>query len=314
MRRYIAYAFLLIAILTFVVWVVSQFVQPIIPSTINNGLILFFAALLSVIAVIAGFKDIVELFRLLSDFPHKQETPFIDNVEKTTTPVTIFHNLPQPDYERFIGRQEEIKSIQKLLSPKSRHFVITIDGVGGVGKSALALEVAYKYLRRNSELSSDERFAAIIWTTAKKNVLSGEGVTAKQPALYTLENIYTTIAVSLNREDILSALDDHKNDLIRDALTKQRSLLIVDNLETIDDERVINFIRFVPEPTKVIVTTRHRIDIAYPIRLLGMSESEAKEFTTDECKKKNVEMIIDEINILIRRTARGAFHWRLCGA
>ncbi len=50
---------------------------------------------------------------------------------------------------------------------------------------------------------------------------------------------------------------------MRRALSQQRTLLIVDNLETVDDERVLTFIREVPEPTKVIVTTRHRLDVAY---------------------------------------------------
>ena len=58
----------------------------------------------------------------------------------------ILSNLPQPDYTSFIGRQKELETIQRLLSPKSRHFVITIDGVGGIGKSALALQIAHRYL------------------------------------------------------------------------------------------------------------------------------------------------------------------------
>jgi len=31
-----------------------------------------------------------------------------------------------------------------------------------------------------------------------------------------------------------------------------------------------------PDPTKAIVTTRHRIDVAYPVRLLGMPQAEAR--------------------------------------
>jgi hypothetical protein len=74
----------------------------------------------------------------------------------------VYHNLPQPDYARFVGRKAELKQIRQLLSPKTRHFVVTIDGIGGVGKSALALEVAHTFLRHYDKLPEAERFAAII--------------------------------------------------------------------------------------------------------------------------------------------------------
>ncbi len=39
-----------------------------------------------------------------------------------------------------------------LLSPQHRSWVITIDGIGGIGKSALALEIADNYRRQYYEL------------------------------------------------------------------------------------------------------------------------------------------------------------------
>ena len=50
-----------------------------------------------------------------------------------------FHNLPQPNYGDFVGRETELKDLKRLLLPypKSGHAVITILGVGGVGKSSL---------------------------------------------------------------------------------------------------------------------------------------------------------------------------------
>jgi hypothetical protein len=50
------------------------------------------------------------------------------------------HNLPPRDYERFVGRQPELAELRRLLGPHSRAFVMTIDGIGRIGKSALALE------------------------------------------------------------------------------------------------------------------------------------------------------------------------------
>lgn len=217
-------------------------------------------------------------------------------------PKKVYHNLPRPDYERFVGRKAELKQVRQLLLPQTRHFVVTIDGIGGIGKSALALEVAHSYLRHYDRLPETERFEAIIWTSAKQTVLTGEGIMLRSQSLRTLDDIYTTIAITLEREDIPRARIEEQDELVRQALTRQRTLLVVDNLETVDDERVLAFIREAPAPTKVIVTTRHRLDIAYPVRLVGMEEADALTLTADEAKKKGVTLNDDAARRLYQRT------------
>ncbi|NJN99432.1 MAG: AAA family ATPase [Anaerolineales bacterium] len=217
-------------------------------------------------------------------------------------PKKVYHNLPRPDYERFVGRKAELKQIRQLLLPQTRHFVVTIDGIGGIGKSALALEVAHSYLRHYDRLPETERFEAIIWTSAKQTVLTGEGIILRSQSLRTLDDIYTTIAITLEREDIPRARVEEQDELVRQALTRQRTLLVVDNLETVDDERVLAFIREAPDPTKVIVTTRHRLDIAYPVRLVGMEEVDALTLIADETKKKGVTLNDDAARRLYQRT------------
>ena len=214
----------------------------------------------------------------------------------------VYHNLPQPDYVRFVGRKEELARIRELLSPHSRAWVIVIDGIGGIGKSALALEVAHRYLREFDKLPEEERFQAIIWTSAKAATLTADGIAPRQQITRTLDDIYTTISVALEREDITRARPEEQDNLVRHALTQQRTLLIIDNLETIDDERVNAFLRELPAPTKCIVTTRHRIDVAYPIRLTGMPRKDALTLIAQECEKKGVTLTDEQADLLYRRT------------
>ncbi len=215
----------------------------------------------------------------------------------------IYHNLPQPDYGQFIGREAELAQVMRQLRsyPHSQHALVTIDGVGGVGKSALALEVAHRYLR-DAGSPSGERFDAIIWTSAKQTVLTAEGIVSRKQVLRTIDDIYTTIAVTLEREDIIKAPAEEQSELIRKALTQQRTLLIVDNLETVDDQAVLEFLRELPAPTKAIVTTRHRIDVAYSIRLQGLPEVDALKLIEKECEKKGVALKTEEAQKLFYRT------------
>src|SRR5215216_2377763 len=55
-------------------------------------------------------------------------------VEKTAA----IAKLPRRPY--FVGREHELKTILQSLQPNSRTFIIGIEGIGGVGKSALAIE------------------------------------------------------------------------------------------------------------------------------------------------------------------------------
>lgn len=217
----------------------------------------------------------------------------------------VKHNLPQPEYGFFIGREQDLTKVFKKLRPypHSTNSVITIDGIGGIGKSALALEVAHRFLRDYEELPSNERFSSIVWSSAKQTILKADrGIVSRRQPFQTLHDICKAIAItleieeeSLGREEII--------DIVCRTLTKQRTLLIIDNLETVDDESVMEFLQeLLPAPTKAIVTTRHRIDVAYPVRLVGMSWEDAKQLIDQECSKKDVSLTDDEQCKLYERT------------
>jgi len=216
------------------------------------------------------------------------------------------NNLPQPDYGRFIGRLEEIEQIRKILRPypDSREHLISIDGIGGIGKSSLALEIAHRYNRDFERLPEKERFHFIVWTSAKQTVLTESGIVDRPQVLDTLESIITSISIVLGREDIGRAKANEKLEIVRTTLSQHRTLLIVDNLETVEDESVIMFLRELPAPTKAIVTTRHRIETAYPIHLTDMKEDEAFRLIEQESKKRGVYLNESEKKELCDRTGR----------
>ena len=219
-------------------------------------------------------------------------------------PVQIYHNLPNPEYGEFVGREAELIKIHEILKPYpfSQHALVTIDGIGGIGKSSLALEASHYYLRKYEQLPPDERFGAIIWASAKRTILTTEGIKTRHQALNRLEEIYSLIAAALQREDITRARMEEQPEIVRLALTRQRTLLIIDNLETVDDESILTFLRELPAPTKAIVTTRHRIDVAYPVRLAGMPSEDAQALIDLESAKKGVALTKDQSDKLFERT------------
>ncbi len=281
----------------------------------------------AVVGVIAGIVQVVQYFQDRKKKTLKKESPAktqanislaeqnrplptditedkADSVMQGFVKPQIFHNLPNADYGQFIGRETEITKIHDILRPypHSQHSIVTIDGIGGIGKSALALEVAYYYLRNYSQIQESERFEAIIWVSAKRMVLTADGIKPRPQTLNTLDDIYSAISITLGREDITRAKLEEQLEIVRQALKKQRTLLIVDNLETVDDESVLSFLRELPAPTKCIVTTRHRVDVAYPIRLVGMPWHDAERLILNECERKDVHLGSDHAHRFFQRT------------
>lgn len=216
-----------------------------------------------------------------------------------------YHNLFQPDYPSFIGRQKELDWMCQRLSPKDRAWQMVIAGIGGVGKSSLALAVAHNYREHYQELPPEDRFEAIIWITAKEEVLTIDGPTnAALPGLtfHTLEDMYTTIAQTLEREDITRAILEEQDYLVHKALSTQRTLLIVDNLESVKDKRVKTFLRNLPPPTKCIVTSREWIDVADVLKLIGLPPEEAKKMIFEEASIRGVDLSKVQQEQLFKRT------------
>lgn len=144
-----------------------------------------------------------------------------------------------PSIGLVIGRQIKVKELLKRID--SYHMVLA-QGVGGIGKSTLAICVAKEYERRKK--------AHVIWVTSKNEVL-------------TLDKILNTIARLFDFTGIDSLALDAKSDKILQLLKQNRSLLIVDNYETIEkDEEIKAFLNAVDVNCKILITSRNNITVS----------------------------------------------------
>ena len=73
-----------------------------------------------------------------------------------------------------------MQDIRSFLSPRHRVGVVCISGGGGIGKTALALEVAHTCYEESASQPPEERFEAIIWATAKNVELLPGGLANRQ--------------------------------------------------------------------------------------------------------------------------------------
>ena len=125
---------------------------------------------------------------------------------ETSGPQPVRHNMAQ-QVKSFVGRKEEIGQLQALVKAER---VVTVMGIGGVGKSHLAQRVAQSLLHD---------FADGVWFVPLANISAGDAAP---------ERIALAIA---------AALDFHITNLhaplgdLADHLAGKRMLLVLDNWE-----------------------------------------------------------------------------------
>ena len=222
------------------------------------------------------------------------------------SPNTIYQNLPAREYNTFVGRQVELKRLMELLSYEHSAHLISVDGIGGVGKTTLVLEAAYQCLiaSRNVDISAKiPKFEAIIFTSAKQNYLTSAGPLQRLKRDSQLRDIFRAIANTLNRRDITHADPEAQLECTRECLSRQRTLLIVDNLESIEDkDNVLSFLYDLPATVKVVITTRDRT-LFVPIRLDSLTEKESLQLIVNQTLEKGVHLSPEEAQELYQKTS-----------
>lgn len=197
-------------------------------------------------------------------------------------------NLPRRPY--FVGRENELKAILQSLQPSSRTFIIGIEGIGGVGKSALAIEVSYRCLE-------NDLFESVIWISAKESILTLHGIEPIIPEAKSLSDILIAIGTNLGNLTIGNLSIE---DQIRKAfylLSRRTTLLILDNFESLsknEQSDILDFLRRSPITLKIIITSRERVAEGQIIRLQGLSFAESNALLEWDAQQKNIQLTADQ--------------------
>jgi len=228
------------------------------------------------IKMICQGESAKEIIRYLDNQAYKdaKEIP-LDFFEE----YSIQNNLPYEEYDLdggFIGRRKEIDTIKtRIKSDQDR--IITITGAGGVGKTAIALKVAYYFLE-----DAEQRFEALIWFSAKTTKLTDDGIVDLDPTLKSDVQLIRDIVKIIDPktynifQETKVPIESYKN-LIYKIFSSQKCLLIIDNLETIiQNDILIDFIKDIPRPSQVLITSRRGLgEIERKVPIKDMLERDA---------------------------------------
>jgi predicted ATPase/DNA-binding SARP family transcriptional activator len=158
-----------------------------------------------------------------------------------TTSESPRHNVAAPT-TRFVGRRRELLKLGQILAePDGR--LVTLIGLGGVGKTRLATEFAWSQIQRFAE----GIYADGIWFVALANTVS-------------IESLAPSVAAALGAK--LTGSSDPKQQLF-DHLRPKQMLLLLDNFE-----HLLSGAGFVAElleaaaGVRIVVTSRSALELS----------------------------------------------------
>jgi len=178
----------------------------------------------------------------------------------------------------FCGRQKEQEDIIDLLK-NDQISIFTIYGMGGTGKTSLIREVT----------KENEIFKSVIWQTAKKQFIVEDHLYNKELSeSATFENLCKKIADCFGELNEYKALkkEHQRIELIENLLKKHKTLLVIDNFETYDEQANIfikNLVNLIEgTSSKAVLTSRYIVEDIESYLLKGLSLDAATELLNHE--------------------------------
>ena len=193
--------------------------------------------------------------------------------------------LPPSDeiYDEFIGRSNELAGLSDWLASDS--LEVAIHGYGGVGKSALAHKFA-----REVKQSSDDRFIAACWVSAKDREFVSGMTQDKTPDFADLDGLLNAIWIAVYESD-QAGIELKPSDLVSE-LREMPILLVVDDFNTVlGNQSIYEFLRFDLRGTgtRIIYTSRDYVQGMTNLEVPPFSDVELKEFVSQKCHEYGMD-------------------------
>ncbi|MEV0248697.1 alpha/beta fold hydrolase [Nocardia sp. NPDC050712] len=193
--------------------------------------------------------------------------------ERVSPDARIHHNLAAPTTD-FVNRTSELARTHAGLT--SRNQVVSIWGLGGMGKSALACRIGWELVKAEG----DTRFDVIVWHDQKAGP-------------HSLDALIDAISDVLHFPYLRALPMPDKMDHAIGHLNSARCLIIIDNLDDVDDPEIRGFIaRIDPTHSKVLVTSRQRFSgDAWSVDIGGLDDRASSELAGSEARRLDIPQL-----------------------
>ena len=201
----------------------------------------------------------------LTDLIHQEEQVAQERPQQSRLP----RFLPSPDFTRLFGVEDVLAEIVTYLTNEAGPRFISIEGLGGIGKTAVAQATAYRLAKQGA-------WQDILWVSARQERLTTQWDFEKiDDPIYSLEDVIARLAHQLGQENLAGLPAADKLAGLKPILSSQPQpyLIIIDNLETLNDTQALLPALFpLAGQTRFLLTSRYSLrDVGF-VHVLPLSE------------------------------------------
>ncbi|MCB0113823.1 MAG: hypothetical protein KDD84_07025 [Caldilineaceae bacterium] len=196
--------------------------------------------------------------------------------------------LPAATATRLFGLEPHIDNIAGQLSTSQPPWIVSIEGIGGIGKTTLADAIVRHTI-------DDAAFADIGWVSAKSAVLDLAGnLRAAPSAMLSVDELIAALFAQLLPNLPLPG-PERAMTLLRKRLKEQPHLVVIDNLETLEDlHELLPTLRSLTNPSKFLLTTRWSLYAepgVFPYHVPELAQGDALSLLRYEATQTNLRSV-----------------------
>ncbi|MEZ4640321.1 MAG: NB-ARC domain-containing protein [Caldilineaceae bacterium] len=194
-------------------------------------------------------------------------------------------SLPLPTYDHLFGVNELVQQVCEILATPNQHHIVSLKGIGGIGKTALADAVTRRLIQDGAQL------AGVIWISAKQQFITASGIVG-DPTRRRVDEIFQELSQRLGIESFAQLSRSQKIGQLARVLRTSPYLVVIDNLETVADFHQLQpWLNALAGPTKFLLTNREAmpsIENVLTVELNELNQDGALGLIGYTAKRKNV--------------------------